>query len=608
MSLRVEGEPSGSQAGQQIAWLPWGPAPFELARQRNQPVLLSIGAVWCYWCRVMEETTFQDPAVIDFISQNFVPVRVDNDHQPEINTRYNVGGWPTTAFLTGHGGIVAGATYLPPDQLLAMLMEVQRAYQEEKPQLYEQANNLFRRRQDEVAKISAGAELDAMLVQRIARRSAGIYDPANGGFGEEPKFPAVPVLRLLLHLFRTTGEKFYRVMLERSLDGMLGGELRDPVDGGFFRYCAQAGWTEAQHEKMLEDNVGLARVYLKAWLLLDQDSYRQAAADTVDYILDNLYDADAAGFRGSQGAHSSYFALTEGARGSQDAPAADPFCYANWSAQAVSLLFEASWVLSRPELIPIARLVLEALVDRAQTGELNHLYSSEGQPPEKRQQLLTDWVSLLNALMDAHNWDPDRGDYLQSAERVAQQMIERFGDSSSGGFFDTERDAGAVGYLKLREKPLPENVLAVEGLLKLHQATRKDEYRQLAQRALSAYVEANRTYGEFAAVYALAVDQFLNAPVEITVEGQPQDAAAQKLLRAATRVASPHLVVKPLLSEAYHGKAQAHVCLNTVCLPPVDEPDSLDATVRSAVEAAVGVGTTGRDSPFENILDKFPGL
>ena len=73
----------------------------------------------------------------------------------------------------------------------------------------------------------------------------------------------------------------------------------------------------------------------------------------------------------------------------------------------------------------------------------------------------------------------------------------------------------------LREKPLPENVLAVEGLLKLHQATLNEEYRQLAQRALSAYVEANRNYGEFAATYALAVDLFLNAPVEITVEGQP---------------------------------------------------------------------------------------
>ena len=571
-----------------------------MARQRNQPVLLSIGAAWCYWCQVMEDTTFQDPGVIEFISQNFVPVRVDNDRRPEINARYNVGGWPTTAFLTGHGGIVAGATYLPADQLLAMLMEVQRAYQEEKPQLYEQANNLFRQRQDEVAKIRAGAELEAQQVPRIARRSAGIYDPVFGGFGEEPKFPGVPTLKLLLHLFRTTGEEFYRVMLVKSLDGMVGGDLLDPVDGGFFRYCAQADWTEAQHEKMLEDNVDLARVYLEAWLLLDQEAYRQAAAGTIDYLLKYLYDAEAAGFRGSQGAHSGYFALPEGARVSQAAPAVDPFCYANWSAQAVSLLLEASWILGRPELIPIARQVLTSLTEQAQTGDLTHAYSHGGQPPESCQQLLTDWASLLNGLMDAHNWDPDRGDYLPAAEQVGQQMIERFSDPSAGGFFDTEKDAQAVGYLKLREKPLPENVLAIQGLLKLHQATLNEEYRQLAQKGLSAYVEANRNFGELAAAYALTVDLFLNTPVEITVEGQPEDAAAQNLLRAAVRVTSPHLVIKPRLSTDYAGKAQAHVCLNTICLPPVGDPDSL--------QAAVAGGTASQVSPFENILDRFPGL
>ena len=145
-----------------------------------------------------------------------------------------------------------------------------------------------------------------------------------------------------------------------------------------------------------------------------------------------------------------------------------------------------------------------------------------------------------------------------------------------------------------------ENVLAVQGLLKLHQATLKNEYRQLSQRALSAYVEANRNYGEFAATYALAVDLFLNSPVEITVEGQPEDAVAQNLLRAATRVTSPHLVVKPLLSADYAGEAQAHVCLNTVCLPPIADPDALQATVEG--------GTASQGSPFENILDKFPGI
>ena len=104
-----------------IAWLPWGPDAFARAQEADKPVLLSIGAVWCYWCQVMDETTYADAEVVGYIRRNFVPVRVDNDHRPDVNGRYNVGGWPTTAFLTPHGGIIGGATYLPADQLLAML-------------------------------------------------------------------------------------------------------------------------------------------------------------------------------------------------------------------------------------------------------------------------------------------------------------------------------------------------------------------------------------------------------------------------------------------------------------------------------------------------------
>ena len=87
----------------------------------------------------MDDTSYSDPDVQAILDRDFVAVRVDNDHRPDINSRYNVGGWPTTAFLTPHGGLVGGATYLPPDQFLAMLSELKEAYRADKPQLYTQA-------------------------------------------------------------------------------------------------------------------------------------------------------------------------------------------------------------------------------------------------------------------------------------------------------------------------------------------------------------------------------------------------------------------------------------------------------------------------------------
>ena len=48
----------------EINWRPWSEKAFEEARQLNRPILLSISAVWCHWCHVMEETTYRDPKVV----------------------------------------------------------------------------------------------------------------------------------------------------------------------------------------------------------------------------------------------------------------------------------------------------------------------------------------------------------------------------------------------------------------------------------------------------------------------------------------------------------------------------------------------------------------
>ena len=99
--------------------------------------------------------------------------------------------------------------------------------------------------------------------------------------------------------------------------------------------------------------------------------------------------------------------------------------------------------------------------------------------------------------------------------------------------------------MRLREKPLPENVQVAEGLLRLQQhATGDASYRLRAENILRAYTEANWDFGEHAASYAVAVDRFLHSPVEITIEGDAQSAETFALAQAAARVGYPHVVVK----------------------------------------------------------------
>jgi uncharacterized protein YyaL (SSP411 family) len=580
-----------------INWLPWGEAAFNKAQSENKPVLLSISAVWCYWCHVMDETSYSDPGIQALINDHFVAVRADNDHRPDVNARYNVGGWPTTAFLTAHGGLIGGATYLPPDQFIAMLAEFKEAYLEDRPALYDQARSLLRQRQERANRVVAGPEVEESLVDMVSRTVAGAYDAGNGGFGLAPKFPNGPILDFLVHLARTTGEEFYRVMLEKTLDGMCSGLLYDGEEGGFFRHSANADWSDPQWEKLLEDNVILCKAYLDASSLLGKDAYLTVASQCVDYLMEQLYDESVPGFRGSQGAHSEYFGLPLSARQRLSQPPIDPSCYSSTNAQAVSLLLDAAWRLMRPALTETALRVLDLIDSAAQGGKLSHVFNKSG--PSDEPAFLTDWAYLLIALVDAHKYT-GQASYLDRAITVASELLDRFFDESHGGFFDIESDPQAIGYLRLREKPLPDNVAAVTALLNLYQVTRNQDYRQVAETALSAFTGTYKEWGEYSAGYGIVVHRFKNDPVEVSIEGLPEDSSTRAMLNAAYRLSCANLVIKPVMVDELQLPAQAHVCLDTLCLPPVTDPDLLSGAV-SGIDSADA-------SPFENILDRLAGF
>ncbi|MBT98770.1 MAG: hypothetical protein CL902_09095 [Dehalococcoidia bacterium] len=580
----------------QVDWQPWGPAAFAKAQEEDKPVLLSISAVWCYWCHVMDETTYTDSDVQEIIRENFVAVRVDNDHRPDINSRYNVGGWPTTGFLTGHGGLIGGATYLPPDQLISMMAELIDAYKNDRPTLYTQARDLLGRRRDHARRTVAGPELDEIVVDRVSRIVAGAYDATNGGFGSEPKFPNASIVRLINHLYRTSGEDFYASMLIKTLDGMSQGQVWDEADGGFFRHCAQADWTQPQHEKMLEDNLNLTREFLDASILLERPQYRETAKQTINYLMAQLFDPAATGFRGSQGAHSEYYSLDPEQRVDAEAPAPDPSCYANTNALAVTVLLDAAWKLGDMSLQATALQILDKLDAAAQSGSLSHVYSAEGSSDAPA--LFTDWAWLLTALTQAHGNTANEA-YLTRAVAVAQYMVENYFDQDGGGFFDIAEEENQIGHLTVREKTMPDNTVAAEALIRLHQATRDDDYRQIAEATLSAFVEGYRENGEFAAEYGLVAHLLKNPMVEVTVEGNPEDAGCQELVAAAARLPQPNLDIKTVIAAEDDPTARAHVCLDTVCLPPVDSPAAL-------AEAVAGLANQP-ENPFQDIFQVFPG-
>src|SRR3954468_15633333 len=59
-----------------VDWYPWGEEAFAKARERDVPVIVSIGYAACHWCHVMERECFEDPDIAALMNERYVCVKV----------------------------------------------------------------------------------------------------------------------------------------------------------------------------------------------------------------------------------------------------------------------------------------------------------------------------------------------------------------------------------------------------------------------------------------------------------------------------------------------------------------------------------------------------
>lgn len=96
-----------------------------VSKIEKKKVFLHFYADWCGFCGKMANTTFKDTALIDYLNENFMPIRVNTDHDPQTAGNYGVVGLPHTVFLTEMGEpIFSVPGFVPTDTLMPMLQEV----------------------------------------------------------------------------------------------------------------------------------------------------------------------------------------------------------------------------------------------------------------------------------------------------------------------------------------------------------------------------------------------------------------------------------------------------------------------------------------------------
>jgi thiol:disulfide interchange protein DsbD len=99
----------------------------------NKKVFLHFTAEWCYYCGVMEKETFNHPAIISSLNENFISIKVDYDKETKTSDLYSVRGLPDTIFIAKNGQIIGRRPgYIPPEVLKRILKSIlkERSYEQ----------------------------------------------------------------------------------------------------------------------------------------------------------------------------------------------------------------------------------------------------------------------------------------------------------------------------------------------------------------------------------------------------------------------------------------------------------------------------------------------
>ena len=301
---------------QPVQWLPWGEAAFARALAEDKPILLDIGAVWCHWCHVMDRESYENPEIANIINQNYVAVKVDRDERPDVDARYQAavsaisgqGGWPLTAILTPDGRPYFGGTYFPPGDRYGrpgfgrVLLTMAQAWRERRDEALESAGSVMAAIEQNESFSGRGGDLSLDLVDKIVAASLKLFDPRNGGFGSQPKFPHPAALDLLLEVAMNRDNGEAAVAFSVTLEKMARGGVYDHLAGGFHRYSVDERWVVPHFEKMLYDNTELLRNFVHGFQSLVRPDFQNTAREIVGWLDSTLTDREHGGFYASQDA------------------------------------------------------------------------------------------------------------------------------------------------------------------------------------------------------------------------------------------------------------------------------------------------------------------
>ena len=287
-----------------VHWHSWSKEAFEIAKEKDKPILISIGYSSCHWCHVMAHECFEDSFIADIMNKHFVCIKVDREERPDVDQVYmeavqmiiQRGGWPLNVFCLPDGRPFFGGTYFPPEDRgnglvpwPQLLVRISDFYQKSREELTENAEAIRNNLLSSSASSLSNKEFDYADLNIAAQGICGNHDDQYGGFGQAPKFPQAMLLNFLMSMRdhkETSNELSERIdfVLGQTLKAMAHGGIYDQIGGGFSRYSVDAHWLIPHFEKMLYDNALLLESFVRGYLLKEEPLYRTIIEETIDWL------------------------------------------------------------------------------------------------------------------------------------------------------------------------------------------------------------------------------------------------------------------------------------------------------------------------------------
>ena len=274
-------------------------------------------------------------------------------------------------------------------------------------------------------------------------------------------------------------------------------------------------------------------------------------------------------------------------------PHRDDKIIVSWNGLMISSMAYGGAVLQEAKYVSAAEKAAEFILENLQkNGRLGRYYRA-GKVVEPG--FLDDYAFMIIALLDLYEATFDAR-WLVEAGELAEQMIELFGDESSGGFYLVGEGAE---HLIVRSKPgydgaVPSgNSVAALVLLKLGRLTMNQRYIDRAKQVLDAFSRRIQQSPASLSAMLIALDFWIGPTQEIVIAGDRRRQDTKEMLRLIHGKFLPNTVILfhetgqageaiekivPFLKgqTAIDDKVTVYVCKNYVCKQPVNEVDALE--------------------------------